>query len=73
MTEIIIFVLSVVCWWLVFNKSTRESSFAKAFWKLSDDEQEMLDASWFAAALIGALFFSIFFIFLLVMRISKSV
>lgn len=73
MTEIIIFVLSVVCWWLVFNKGGRDSSFAKAFFGLSDDEQEMLDASWFAAALIGALFFSIFFIFLLVMRISKSV
>ena len=59
--------------WLVFNKNGRDSRFAKVFFRLSDDEQKMLEASWFAAALIGALFFSILFIFLLVMRISNSV
>ena len=37
------------------------------------DEEKLLGASWFAAALIGALFFSILFIFLLILRISKSV
>ena len=71
MTEIIIFAISVGCWWLVLNKSVRDSRVAKDFFRLSDDAQQMLEASWFAAALIGALFFTILFIFMLVMRITK--
>ena len=68
MTEIIIFGASVGCWWLVLNKKSRDPRLAQAFFRLSDDEQKMLEALWFAVMLIGALFFTILFIFLLVRR-----
>jgi hypothetical protein len=66
-------VLSIVCWYFVLNKRAREE-YAKPlrdFYRFSKDFQDMFEGLGFAVALIGALFFSIFFVALLAMRIAN--
>ena len=70
---IILFVLSAVCWFIVLNPRARErfSKPVREFYRARKDYQDMFEASSFAAALVGAIFFTIFFLFLLVMRIAN--
>ncbi len=69
---IFLLVLSVVCWFIVLNSRARErfSKPVREFYRARKDYQDMFDASSFAAALVGALIFTIFFLFLLVLRIA---
>lgn len=71
MFEIVLLVISIVCWWLVLDKRARkqQSEPAKYLFRLSKDRQDMLEGSGFAAALIGGIFSTIFLLFLLLMRI----
>ena len=68
---IIMLLLSVGCWYFVINRRFREehSKALRSFYRSSKDQQDMFEASGFAAMLIGAIFFTIFFIALLVMQI----
>ena len=70
---IILLVLSVVCWFIVLNPRAREnySKPVREFYRARKDHQDMFAASSFAAALVGAILFTIFFLFLLVMRVAS--
>lgn len=61
----------VGCWCFVLRKRFREkhSKALKSFYRSSKDHQEMFEASGFAAMLVGAIFFTIFFVAFLVMLI----
>jgi cbb3-type cytochrome oxidase subunit 3 len=70
---IILLAVSVGCWFIVLNPHAREnlSKPVREFYRARKDYQDMFEASSFAAALVGAIFFTIFFLFLLVMRIAN--
>jgi len=70
---IILLLLSGGCWYFVLNRRFRkESSRAvRSFYRSSKDQQDMFEASGFAAVLIGAIFFTIFFVALLVVEITN--
>ncbi len=73
MTALIILLLaSVACWYFVFNRRAREkySKPVREFYRTRKDCQQMFEASSYAAALVGAMFFAIFFLALLAMRIA---
>jgi hypothetical protein len=66
------FVGSVVCWYFVLSPRAREkySRPVRDFYRSRKEHQGMFEASSFAAALVGAIFFTIFFLALLAMRIA---
>jgi len=68
---IILLLLSVGCWFFVLNKRFREehSKAVRSFYRSTKESDDMFEASGFAAALVGAIFFTIFFVALLVMQI----
>jgi hypothetical protein len=70
---IMLLVLSVWWWYFGLNGRAREkySKPVRKFYRARKDHQEMFEASSFAALLIGAIFFTIFFLAFLVMRIAK--
>lgn len=70
---IILLLLSAGCWYIVLNGRARErfSKPVREFYRARKEHQEMFEASNFAAALIGALFFTIFFFALLVRQIAE--
>jgi len=71
MALMILLVASVGCWYFVLSKRVRKehSRALKSFYRSSKDDQDMFDASGFAAMLVGAIFFTILFLALLVMQI----
>lgn len=72
MTAILFLLLaSGACWYFVLSKRAREEHTRplKDFYRLSKDGQDAWETMGLAAALVGALFFSIFLVALLVMRI----
>jgi hypothetical protein len=73
MVAMIIFLVgSVVCWYFVLSPRTREkySKPVRDFYRARKDHQQMFEASSYAAALVGAIFFTILFLALLAMRIA---
>jgi cbb3-type cytochrome oxidase subunit 3 len=72
MIALIIMLLgSVGCWYFVFSRRTRRehSRALRDFYRLSKDQENMFEASGFAAMLLAAILFTIFFLALLVMEI----
>ena len=70
---IILLMLSVVCWFIVLNPRAREdlSKPVREFYRAQKDHQDMFETVSFAVVLVGALLFTIFFLFLLVTRIAN--
>jgi hypothetical protein len=72
MLPIVLLAISIVCWWLVLNKrawkqqSEPSRHFFKHFFGSSKDQQNMLEALGYATTLIGAIFSTVFLVFLLV-------
>ena len=71
MALMILLVAGVGCWYFVLSKRVRKahSRALKDFYRAPKDEQDMFEASGFAAILGGAIFFTILFLALLVMQI----
>ena len=74
MTALIMLLMpSVVCWYFVLSPRAREkySKPVREFYRARKEYQDMFEASSFAALLVGAIFFTIFFLALLVVRITS--
>lgn len=69
---LILFVAASVCWYFVFSERAREEHTRpiRDFYRLSREGQDAWKAMGLAAAIVGALLFSILFVALLMMRIA---
>jgi hypothetical protein len=65
---------TIGCWYFVLNRRVREnhSKALRSFFRLPKNQQDMFDASGFAAMLVAAICFTIFFFALLLMQIVRG-
>ena len=72
-TLFLLLLISIVCWFLVFNKSARYKV-QRGAWRLygleSQEQREVYDALYSAGLLVGALVFTIIFFASLVAAIA---